>query len=924
MKYQVLTVLVWFTAAAYQVDRFMEEDTKLMRSVKEAKKDRVDAIKLNYGSYYRQGRMINTTFYSGLSIGISSLVDQDWTMVESLVDLGIEFSKYLYQATLQRFNIDTIRIVVPREWPINSRVETNRRYNYTGIYNGINFESMPMRIYKSRVNMAKPRAIKGTQCGEEGRYIRIPSSFLTDSKTSLEKKKILFFEEWTKYRWGVFVSDYQQDSCSRVVEEEITDCKSTESKCYRLVETQSDQCRFCAGKSTWEVLNQHPDFASNLQVPYVQPSVEVSRQPLRRIVLALDASTSMLIGHRLESVREAVKRFIFAVAPNSFIGLVSFNKRAAIRHNLTLIDDADSRIIFSRRLPEDELTDEGTSIGGAVANALGILELGPLIPADTTNPILRDYDHLTEKDGGEIIVLSDGFESHSPTAADKLELLKFQHVTVNTISLGNAEPNVLDLLATETVGQKEYSLFQPEETLTSLTNSFFALLGQNENDAQLIKNDHFRLAAGRNRYYKFSIDKTTGHNTHVSINFNYIAVKNWTRVNCLMDCVKLILPNGTETSKDDNFSGDFRVKFTQGASSLSIHLPGQLPPGRYNLAFANPKPKKDIPAMYQNLGEDISVSVAISSFTNQKSRTYPIEIRPYVNQPADKNGLYIYTEVSQGSTPMENASVWCEIYRPAGSGVDAFKIALLQLFDDGDGADLLENDGIYSAVYRDFLSPAKYSFRIIAHGQSSRRDKRRFIGSAERLQSKRRRRRRSTRARISAVRQSRSQLSRPLSEAYLEASLGSIDPLSSDISTGVDDAWDRTRTVTAMPNEDSGKCPDTYSQVMDNCFYSDARQMEYYFAENHCMEKSGELVDAQTQDDILLAVKVTRDINRSVWLKQLNMDALGEIQKKHHHEIAFVDLDLGATDELIKYLQATILCDSAFIKNTTDGEFFSG
>ena len=175
------------------------------------------------------------------------------------------------------------------------------------------------------------------------------------------------------------------------------------------------------------------------------------------------------------------------------------------------------------------------------------------------------------------------------------------------------------------------------------------------------------------------------------------------------------------------------MKFTQGISSLSIHVPGQLPVGRYNLAFANPKPRKEIPLIYQNLGEDISISVAVSSFASQKSRSYPIEIRPYVNQPKEKNGLYIYSEISQGSTPMENASVWCEIFRPAGSGVDAYKIALLQLFDDGDGADLLENDGIYSAVYRDFLSPAKYSFRVFAHGQSSRRDKRRFIGSAEKL-----------------------------------------------------------------------------------------------------------------------------------------------------------------------------------------------
>ena len=70
----------------------------------------------------------------------------------------------------------------------------------------------------------------------------------------------------------------------------------------------------------------------------------------------------------------------------------------------------------------------------------------------------------------------------------------------------------------------------------------------------------------------------------------------------------------------------------------------------------------------------------------------------------------------------------------------------------------------------------------------------------------------------------------------------------------------------AMPKQDSGKCPETYKQVMDNCYYNDARQMEFYFAENHCLEKSGQLLNADTKDDILLALKVTRDINRSVWV----------------------------------------------------------
>ena len=77
---------------------------------------------------------------------------------------------------------------------------------------------------------------------------------------------------------------------------------------------------------------------------------------------------------------------------------------------------------------------------------------------------------LRDIGGGEIIVLSDGFESHAPSVSDTMELIKIYGVTINTISLGNADTNILDILAMKTYGTPEYSLIQPEESLVSLTD----------------------------------------------------------------------------------------------------------------------------------------------------------------------------------------------------------------------------------------------------------------------------------------------------------------------------------------------------------------------------------------------------------------------------------------------------------------------
>ena len=164
----------------------------------------------------------------------------------------------------------------------------------------------------------------------------------------------------------------------------------------------------------------------------------------------------------------------------------------------------------------------------------------------------------------------------------------------------------------------------------------------------------------------------------------------------------------------------------------------------------------------------------------------------------------------------------------------------MQLFDDGQGGDLKKGDGIYTAVYRDFLSKSKYKIRVFANGNEglARINRSRFVGvglvkdtrlrrkrrsiaqkSVHRNSDKLRRARRSPKKlKFYPYRQSRSQMSRFSEEQ--EAAIGNrFDSLTlgKNVAKG-DGYWDRTVTLTAAPRGESGKCPLDFTQVMDDCY----------------------------------------------------------------------------------------------------------
>ena len=191
--------------------------------------------------------------YEGLYIAISNKVPEDWSLVGKLIWLLHAFSRTLFDKTQKNLYLRKVSIVVPENWnplPEKPEYERNEYYmsarglwaaNWNSTWNkrmyksAPNFENTPMRVYHSDDfgENEPPRAVKGTPCGEAGRYMHFSSGFFSqnaafgettkfETRRSMHHAASKFFFEWAKFKWGVFDS-LQQQVCKKFKEEKVTE-----------------------------------------------------------------------------------------------------------------------------------------------------------------------------------------------------------------------------------------------------------------------------------------------------------------------------------------------------------------------------------------------------------------------------------------------------------------------------------------------------------------------------------------------------------------------------------------------------------------------------------------------------------------------------------------------------------------------------
>lgn len=137
--------------------------------------------------------------YRNVQIAISQNVNEDLRIVDSLKQLLMRSSQFLFEATKGRAHLQHVKILVPPHWSANKyEPEPGKCFSHSDIRIDV-----PNPSYGNA-----PYTLQTGPCGERGRYIHLTPTFLTelDNTTTLlyGRPEKQFVHEWAHLRYGVF------------------------------------------------------------------------------------------------------------------------------------------------------------------------------------------------------------------------------------------------------------------------------------------------------------------------------------------------------------------------------------------------------------------------------------------------------------------------------------------------------------------------------------------------------------------------------------------------------------------------------------------------------------------------------------------------------------------------------------------------
>ncbi|XP_038061541.1 calcium-activated chloride channel regulator 1-like isoform X2 [Patiria miniata] len=657
-----------------------------------------------------------------------------------------EGSKYLYEATRKRAYFDKVTIIVPKTWTHKSE------YKLPG---NLTFDYADVIVAPPNPRWAPLQYTKQYQgCGQRGVHIHFMDEFLTDPEVELYYGPLgrVLVHEWGHLRWGLFdeypdaVGDpdnYQEFYFSPLTQQfEGVRCSYDhnafplkffpESQMYRpcnggpdigyeegcvyyvvanqdkdLVsssimfssyplgpikyfcdndssdspnlhnrEAPNKHNRLCTSRSNWEVLRDHEDFRNNINPPReiseddLMPEITIVQHQDIRVVLLLDTSGSMTSKNRFNKMISSSANYISSiVTEGSYIGIVEFNYVGIIRKNLTLVTSDDDRQALLESLPPD--AGGSTAIGDGLLKSIEVLSEGGMDPA-----------------GGIILLITDGKENVRPNVADIMDTIISSGVIVDTLAFSQNADGLLPGLSQATGGKTYF--YSDEVGSNTLYEAFAATMERgdvldSERRVQLMGTS-WSLKSDEERTSSIFLDSTLGRNTEF--------VFSWETENVLAIDVNITRPNGSMI--DWSYEGygvdiSFRI--------LTVSIKGQAEAGSWKFkVWNNGTQSQDVvvtiysyPA--SNDVEPIIVTSELSGSTTAFEQNEP---------------LVAYAEIRQGFRPMIYANVWATIERPQ-AGYEPIK---LQLLDNGAGADVTKNDGVYSRYFTEMTGVGYYGVTI--------------------------------------------------------------------------------------------------------------------------------------------------------------------------------------------------------------------
>ncbi|PIK51796.1 putative epithelial chloride channel protein-like [Apostichopus japonicus] len=322
-------------------------------------------------------------------------------------------------------------------------------------------------------------------------------------------------------------------------------------------EAPNKQNKLCDGKSIWEVMREHPDFADYdtriVEGVYnATPTFKIVKKESTRTVIVMDVSGSMH-GEKIRLLRAAVYNLLNLVLRKGHqVGLVAFSHKSVVLANLTETDEEGKAMLLDR-LPEPERIGGGTSIAKGVYEALAVLANGHGSAA-----------------GGKLLVITDGRETSHP----KLQRLTDQDlegVVVDTIAVGPSADPSLEQLAQRTGGQSYYHLDGTSDIIGAFSaQSAAQRTGTGDLESVPITIILQTIGAGETVSVPFIVDKSTSGCLSVILTSLY-----WNSMNAwLKSPTGVVIDRYSKqyrnVSQFDLFSFELEKDVTEGEIPISV------------------------------------------------------------------------------------------------------------------------------------------------------------------------------------------------------------------------------------------------------------------------------------------------------------------------------------------------------------------
>ncbi|KAM4722891.1 calcium-activated chloride channel regulator 1-like [Rhinophrynus dorsalis] len=526
------------------------------------------------------------------------------------------------------------------------------------------------------------------------------------------------------------------------------------------------QNRMCNSRSTWEVIMNSTDI--NSTAPKADSNIPVPSFSLlqfrdRVLTLVLDVSGSMSTNKRIDRLYQAAEVFLIQIIEyGSHVGIVSFASSASVVSPLKQIYSDEVRNMLKNLIPTT--ANGGTNICAGVQEGIKVNTDFDGTSNGTEIVLLTDgEDNLDTKqcfpdilksgiiihsialgpnadmEVNEMAKMTDPSELHEDflvafTRLSILSILKLPDSSVISPSSEEEAPdsNLRKLSLSSSCAPESplsgsellespvaaFPVCVPAVERTASTSGFWFLdaaghkltykqalaAGWDQGKQGKTLKQIARIPGGRRRLYNWLlessattltskecfngtvfIDGTVGNETFFLVTWQYS-----------LPIINLQDPKG-RIYNNSQFTSDTTSKSTR------LKIPGTAERGPWVYSLCN------------NYASNQAIGIVVNSKAANKNLP-PITVNAHMNKDTNSNGdpMVVYASVSQGLQAVLRANVTAII--ESENGVSK----TFELLDNGAGADIIKNDGIYSRYFTSFSVNGRYSLKVRAEGKDSK------------------------------------------------------------------------------------------------------------------------------------------------------------------------------------------------------------